>query len=300
MTSFVFPPPLAPGDCIAVVAPSSPFPRADLWQGLGWLRDRYVLRARTTLLCRSGFLAGDDATRAAALAEAIRAPEVKAIVAARGGYGATRILEALPWDELARAPKWLVGFSDITALHAEANARGLASVHAPNVTGLAARDPWTRACWLRALERPRAEVEWRDLVVVRAGSATGPLVGGNLALVEAMAAAGRWNPPAGSILALEDVSERPYRLDRMLTSLHLGGHLARIAGIVLGEFSRCEPGPDGVAAADVLAERTRGLGIPVVSGAPFGHGARNDAFVLGAHARIDGGRARVVIEERSR
>jgi muramoyltetrapeptide carboxypeptidase len=103
-----------------------------------------------------------------------------------------------------------------------------------------------------------------------------------------MAAAGRWRPPAGAILALEDVTERPYRLDRMLTSLRLGGHLSRLAGIVIGELSRCEPGPDGVLAADVVAERTCDLGIPVVAGAPFGHGARNDAFTLGAHAHIDG------------
>jgi muramoyltetrapeptide carboxypeptidase len=79
----------------------------------------------------------------------------------------------------------------------------------------------------------------------------------------------------------------------MLTSLRLGGHMSRLAGIVLGEFVRCEPGPDGVSAAEVLAERTRDLGIPVVAGAPFGHGARNDAFTLGAHARIDGGRVTI-------
>jgi muramoyltetrapeptide carboxypeptidase len=295
MSGFVFPPPLAPGDRIAVVAPSSPFPRGELLRGLAWLRDRYEIVARTSLLDRAGFLAGDDATRARALAEAMTAPGVKAIVVARGGYGAMRIVEGLPWAELARAPRWIVGFSDVTALHAMATAHGVASVHAPNVTGLAAHDPRTRACWLRALERPRAAVEWSELQVVREGRAEGPLVGGNLALVEAMAAAGKWCPPEGSILALEDVTERPYRLDRMLTALGLGGHLARgrIAGIVLGEFAQCEPGPDGVLAAEVLAERTRDLGIPVVAGAPFGHGKRNDAFTLGARARIDG--ARVVI-----
>ncbi|MGO8992358.1 MAG: S66 peptidase family protein [Polyangiaceae bacterium] len=287
--SFVFPPPLQPGDRIAVVAPSSPFPRAELWRGLAWLGDRYEIVARTSLLCRTGFLAGDDAARARALTEAMTAPGVKAVVIARGGYGAMRIVDRLPWDELVRAPRWIVGFSDVTALHARATALGIASVHAPNVTGLAAHDPWTRACWLRALERPRARIVWTDLHVVRSGHAEGPLVGGNLALVEAMAAAGEWHPPAGAVLALEDVSERPYRLDRMLTSLRLGGHLARIAGIILGDFARCDPGPDGVLASEVLEERTRDLGIPVVAGAPFGHGARNDAITLGAVARIDGG-----------
>jgi muramoyltetrapeptide carboxypeptidase len=290
MESFVFPPPLLPGDRVHVVAPSSPFPRIDLLRGLAWVRDRYEVAARTSLLDRSGYLAGSDEARGGALAEAMADPRTKAIVIARGGYGAMRIVEGLPWDAFARAPKWIVGFSDVTALHAEATARGIASVHSPNVTGLAAIDPWTRACFLRALERPQAAVEWSGLDVLRAGDAEGVLVGGNLSLVSAMAAAGRWRPPEGAILALEDVTERPYRLDRMLTSLRLGGHLARVAGIVLGEFSQCDAGLDGITAADVLTDRTRDLGVPVVAGAPFGHGARNDAFTLGARARIDGGR----------
>jgi muramoyltetrapeptide carboxypeptidase len=293
VTSLVFPSALKPGDRIAVVAPSSPFPPADLWPGLGWLRDRYLILARTSLLDRTGFLAGDDGARARAMAEAMTAPGVKAIVVARGGYGATRIVASLPWRDFARAPKWIVGFSDVTALHAEATACGVASVHAPNVTGLTRGDPWTRACWLRALERPRAPLEWGDLRVVTAGEAEGPLVGGNLALVEATAAAGRWHPPSGAILVLEDVSERPYRLDRMLTSLRVGGHLARVGGIIFGEFAQCSPGPDGALAAEVLAERTRDLGIPVVAGAPFGHGSRNDAFTLGARGRIDGARVTI-------
>jgi muramoyltetrapeptide carboxypeptidase len=103
-----------------------------------------------------------------------------------------------------------------------------------------------------------------------------------------MAAAGRLTLPHGAILALEDVTERPYRVDRMLTALRDGGHLARASAIVLGEFAQCEPGPDGVTIGAVLAERTRDLGIPVAAGAPFGHGARNDAFVHGAAARLEG------------
>jgi muramoyltetrapeptide carboxypeptidase len=293
MRPFAFPPPLVPGDRIAVVAPSSPFPAAEFWRGLAWLRGRYEIVARSSVLDRAGFLAGDDDARAAGLAAAMTLPGVKAVIAARGGYGATRIVDRLPWDELARAPRWIVGFSDVTALHAELAARGVASVHGPHVTGLAATHPRTRAAWLQALERPHAKVTWRDLSVVRQGIAEGPLVGGNLALVEAMATAGRWHPPEGAILALEDVTERPYRLDRMLTSLRLGGHLARVAGIVLGEFVHCDPGPDGVLAETVLVERTKDLGIPVVVGAPFGHGDRNDAVVLGARARIDGSRVEI-------
>jgi muramoyltetrapeptide carboxypeptidase len=274
-----------------VVAPSSPFPREDFFRGLAWLRDRYRIRARGAILGREGFLAGDDASRARVLGEAMTDPEVRAIVAARGGYGAMRILDDLPWDAFAASPRWIVGFSDVTALHVVAAARGVQSIHAPNVTGLGKGvTPWTRARWLAALERPGAPQEWCNLQIIRGGDAAGPLFGGNVALLEAMAAAGRLRIPDGAILVLEDVTERPYRVDRMLTSLRIGGHFARLSAIVLGEFAQCDPGPDGVPTADVLAERTADLGIPVLAGAPFGHGPRNDAFILGAQATIKSNR----------
>lgn len=101
-----------------------------------------------------------------------------------------------------------------------------------------------------------------------------------------MAAAGRLVVPRGAILALEDVTERPYRIDRMLTSLLLGGHLARASAIVFGDFTQCDPGPDGVTVEEVLRDRTSGLGIPVVARAPFGHGAPNHAFPLGRAAAL--------------
>jgi muramoyltetrapeptide carboxypeptidase len=281
------PPALKPGDRVAVVAPSSPFPREQLWPGLAWLRHRYRLTASAGILARDGYLAGEDARRQSELARAMRDPDVRAIVAARGGYGAMRVLGGLPWDDFARAPKWIVGFSDITALHACAWRAGVASVHAPNVTGLGAATPASRLAWLDAVERPETKVTWGDLRVLAPGRAEGPLVGGNLALLEAMASARLLELPRGCILAIEDVTERPYRLDRMLTSLRLGGHLDRVAGVVLGEFSQCDPGPDGRTAEEAITGCLLALGVPIVAGAPFGHGSVNHAFVLGRRARID-------------
>ena len=127
---------LQPGDLVAVVAPSSPFPQDQLWRGMAWLRTRYRLRMSTGALSREAYLAGSDARRARELAAAMMDDEVKAIVVARGGYGAMRVLDEAPWEALARRPKWLVGFSDVTALHAMAWAAGVCSVHGPNVTGL--------------------------------------------------------------------------------------------------------------------------------------------------------------------
>jgi muramoyltetrapeptide carboxypeptidase len=282
------PPPLVPGDRVAIVAPSSPFAHDELWRGLAWLRIRYRLRIGAGVLARDGYLAGSDARRAEELARALRDPDVKAIVAARGGYGAMRILDELPWDDLVSHPKWIVGFSDVTALHVMAWRFGVASVHAANVTGLGrSTTPAMRAGWLASIERPTAARSWAGLRVLHPGQARGPLVGGNLALVQAMAAAGRLVVPRGAVVALEDVTESPYRVDRMLTALRLGGHLAQASALVFGGFDQCPPGPDGRTVEEVLEERTRGLGVPVLAGAPFGHGARNEAFVLGSPARVE-------------
>lgn len=292
--ALAFPPALVPGDLVAVVAPSSPFPRDELLRGLAWLRSRYRIRLVAGAFARDGYLAGNDERRARELAAAMADDEVRAIVAARGGYGAMRVLEHLAWDGFALKPKWIVGFSDVTVLHAMAWASGVASVHAPNATGLGREcTAGERAAWLSCLERPRDGRAWDALRVLRPGKASGPIVGGNLALVHALAAAGRLRVPDGAVLALEDVTEAPYRVDRMLTSLRLGGHLSRASAVVLGGFDRCTPGSDGRTVEAVLDDRLGDLGIPVVAGAPFGHGVRNEAFVLGKDVRLDGATLRL-------
>jgi len=286
------PPSIRPGAVVAVVAPSSPFDREELMRGLAWLRTRYLLRLSSSILARDGYLAGDDARRAAEMSRAMTDPEVGAIVCARGGYGAMRMLDALPWDAFVAHPKWLVGFSDITALHVVANARGVATLHAPNVSGLGRTiSPAERLAFIESLEG-YAPNEWSALGVLRGGRARGPVIGGNLALVAAMAAAGRFDVPNGAIVVLEDVTERPYRIDRMLTALLLGGTLARAGAIVFGSFTLCEPGADGVTVEHVLRDRTATLDVPVVTGAPFGHGAPNFAFRLGATATLEEGTLR--------
>ncbi len=285
----VFPEALRPGDRVAVVAPSSPFPRTQFLAGLAWVAQRYAVTLREDAFSRTGYLAGEDERRAAELSRAMRAPDVRAILVARGGYGATRIIERLPWDDFARSPKWIVGFSDVTALHAKAVAHGVACVHGCNVTGLFAASPKARATWMAAMERPSAPRTWKDLRAIREGDARGVLFGGNVALLCAMAAARTLVVPEGAIVLLEDVTERPYRVDRMLTSLIDGGYFARASAIVFGDFSQCDPGPDGVTVAQVLADRTRALGIPVHANAPFGHGSRNEAFTLGAPATLASG-----------
>jgi len=283
----IFPPAVRPGDTVAVIAPSSPFEAVLAFRGMAFLRGRYKVVFDRGMFTRCGYLAGNDARRAEELERALVAPEVRAIVAVRGGYGASRFVHEVDWARVAADPKWFVGFSDITAIHLELARVGVASIHAPHVTSLGRGDACTRDGFVRALETPLSVTRFAGLRSIATGAACGPIVGGNLTLIHAAAAAGRLALPAGAILFIEDVTERPYRIDRMLTTLMVGNHLKRIAGVVAGDFTSCDPGPDGVTVADVLADRLTPLRVPVLSGLPAGHGTRNVPIVLGATAKID-------------
>jgi muramoyltetrapeptide carboxypeptidase len=285
----IAPPPVRPGDTIAVVAPSSPFETVLGFRGLAFLRERYDVVFDRAMFSRTGYLAGDDPRRRSELERALFDPKPRAIVAARGGYGASRFVHDIDWAAFARNPKWIVGFSDITAIHLELARVGVASLHAPHLTSLGRSDHAVRASFVRALESPEAPRTFPRLRAISPGTARGPLVGGNLTLVHAAAAAGRLGFQQGSILFIEDVTERPYRIDRMLTTLAAGGHFAPLAGVVAGEFTSCDPGPDRVTIDDVLAERLGRLGIPVATGLPAGHGFVNEPFPLGVTATLDVG-----------
>ncbi|MBL9027795.1 MAG: LD-carboxypeptidase [Myxococcales bacterium] len=284
--SAVVPRPVRPGDRVAIVAPSGPFPPVVVWRGLAFLRERYRLVFDRGLFARSAYLAGDDERRRSELARALEDDDIAAIIAARGGYGANRFVHELDWQKLRARPKWIVGFSDITALHVEAASVGVASIHASNVTALGWCDRAARASMIDALEDPLRSRRYEGLEVWVPGEAEGPLFGGNLAILQACAAAGRLEVPQGAVVFLEDVTEKPYRLDRMLTTLLVGGHLRGARAFVLGDFTDCGPGPDGATAHEVLRQLLAPLGVPVVAGLPAGHGRRNDPLVFGGRARL--------------
>lgn len=292
--SLVFPPALREGELVAVIAPSSPFDVEAYRAGEAWLATHHRLRVRDDVLACEGFLAGDDARRIAELRDALGDRDVRAVVAARGGYGATRIVDAIDWTKLRADPKWIVGFSDVTALHVECTRVGVAAIHASMLAGLGRGDDSRRTEWLDFLHGSHRN-EWRDLGVVVAGRAHGVAFGGNLALLESCAAAGRLSIPDGAVLLFEDCTERPYRIDRMLTALGRGGHLARISALVLGDFTDCAPGKDGVTVDAVLRERLSTLGVPVVASAPFGHGESNRPWIVGADVEVDASSARGVV-----
>lgn len=278
-----------------VIAASSPFDRASFFRGVGFLAARYRVEVAPGTLSRAGFLAGSDATRLAALDAALADPAVAAVIAARGGYGALRIAHAANWQALREHPKWLVGFSDVTSLHVEAQRAGVCSLHADNAGGLGRSDVEARARFVDALEAPLRVRHFDGLEVIHAGSAEGLLSGGNLTVLFSAHAAGRLMLPAGCILFLEDVTEASYRIDRMLTAMTLAGAFEHVAGVVLGDFTDCSPRPHDVPVEEVLRERLSSLGVPVLAGVPAGHGAVNAPLPLGAPARLDARTRRLTI-----
>jgi len=280
---------LEAGSLVRVIAPSSPFDSERFERGLALLQVRYRTQLADGLFERSGYLAGRDEARLDALQAALADDATGAIVAARGGYGATRLLPRLDLERVRRANKWLVGFSDLTALHALWARAGLCSIHGPMVAS-----PWeasaeAQAAWFGLLEG-RASAPLEGLTCVRPGRASGVLMGGNLTVLAALVGTPHMPSLDGAVLLLEDVTERPYRLDRALTSMLQSGALAGVQAVVLGQFTQCEPGPDGVTALQVLEERLDTLGVPVLGDAPVGHVAENRAVLLGARVEVDAAR----------
>lgn len=279
---------VAEGSVLSVIAPSGPFDRERFEAGVEWLEKRYEVRYDEGIFSKEGYLAGSDERRLDELVAALVAPDVDAILCARGGYGATRLLPSLDPIMVSNANKLLVGFSDVTALHALWSRAKVRSIHAPMVSALATASDGLRESWCDALEGRKAGRHW-DLATEVFGYGEGAFFGGNLAVLAALLGTQYVPDVTGKILFLEDVGERPYRIDRMLTSLLQAGWFDVCAGVVLGAFTEGEPGTDGVSVEDVLRERLGGLAVPVVSGFPAGHIDNNAPLVFGAAARIAGG-----------
>jgi len=281
----IWPRPLRRGDVVRVVAPSSPCDLQLLDAGLQILRQRFGLepRVRADVGARRGYLAGDDARRAEEWLEAAADREARAIWAVRGGYGAMRLLPRFEPARLLHPPRWMVGFSDLTALHSALNGAGLVTCHGPMVAQLAGATP-------EALDRLEEMLFGRrhgapppgvdGSATIRAGTASGALLGGSLTMLAHLCGTA-WLPRLrGAVLFLEDVNERPYRLDRALTQLRISGALDGVRGVCVGDLVGCDDG-DGTG-AEAVRELVRALGVPSIEGLPCGHGPRNLALPLGS------------------
>jgi muramoyltetrapeptide carboxypeptidase len=285
---------------IGVFAPSSPFTDERFARGLMALESLgFEVKVHPQTHDTRGFLAGTDEARTQALHDLLKDSAVGAIVAARGGYGVHRIIDRVEYDLVKRSRKPIVGFSDICALHSAIQKHaGLISIHGPVVTQLGELADRDRAAFVRALSGDLAGMRYQsDRDPIKGGKATGTLIGGCLAVMVPLVGSPYLFLPKDPILLLEDVGEMPYRVDRMLTHLHLAGILKKLRGVVLGDFVNCEAQKSGEQTIDeVLAERLEDLGVPVLGGFPFGHGKRNEAVPLGAKVTLDADAKTLTVE----
>jgi muramoyltetrapeptide carboxypeptidase len=300
------PPALRPGDRIAVVAPASPCAQQAVRRGALELESQgFEVTVDDRVWAQAGgYLAGDAALRAAHLQEAFADPGIAGIVCTRGGYGSAQILPLLDADAIAASPKVFVGYSDITAVHTWLQQRcGLVSFHGPMLEGRFAdatrydRDSFVRAV---SVTEPMGALVPPGLEIWREGEASGLLVGGTITqLAASLGTPFAFDPPPGCVLFFDEVNERPYRLDRLLTQLVQAGIIGRASAIVFNELPGCdEPGGE-VRGADAVRRVLAGFGGPMLAGFPSGHtpGATM-TLPFGVHATVVArGRPALVIEE---
>jgi muramoyltetrapeptide carboxypeptidase len=250
-----------------------------------WRSHGYTVELTPGFERRWGYLAGTDAERRVQLETALKDPGCKGILCARGGYGGARLLE--DWDWVPETPKWLIGFSDITSLLWGLSNQQISGVHGPLLTTLAAEPEWSvkrLLNWVegRAIE-PLLGTGWGG------GTARGLLLPANLTVATHLLHTHVQPDLDGVILAFEDVTEAPYRIDRMLTQWRMTGAIQKVCGIALGRFSQCDP-PANVPSftvEEVLGDRLSDLGIPIVSNLPFGHDGVNAALPVGIPAELN-------------
>ena len=297
---------LRSGDRVAIVAPASPCAPDEFEAGVAEIRRLgFEPVYEPTVFDRDAYVAGAAETRAAAIRAALGDDKVRAIVAVRGGYGSVQVLPWLDPGDVRRARKPVVGYSDLTSLLTFVTGRcGVVAFHGPTVAGRLERGPtaYDEATLVRVLTNvePLGPLRAPALEVFRSGEASGVLAGGNLTqLAASIGTPFAFDPPPGAVLLLEDVNERPYRLDRLWTQLRLARIIERASAIVFGEFPGCDE-PDGdLRSRDTLARLVRAFPGPVLFGFPSGHtsGAAM-TLPLGVRARVvTGAEPALVIEE---
>jgi muramoyltetrapeptide carboxypeptidase len=295
---------LRPGDLIGLVDPASatwePVDVDIVEESLAALG--FKAKRGPNLLNRRGYFAGTDEQRAADLNAMFADREVKAIQCVRGGWGSARLLPLLDWASLARAPKILLGYSDVTALLLSLHAKtGLVTFHGP--VGVS---PWNKfnVEWMRRVLIDAEAVTFSNVKEIKddlltqtenriqtitPGTARGPLLGGNLTVLTTIIGSGYLPAWDGCVLFIEDVQEAPYRIDRMLTQLRLAGILQKARAVIFGNCTKCDPSSDfgSLTITDVLHDHLAPLGVPAWRGAMIGHIERQFTLPIGVEVEVD-------------
>lgn len=286
------PPYLKEGDKVTIVSPSSALLDPALIDGAVRTLQQWGLRSEVAqhALAHSGHFAGTDEERLSDFQQAIDDADTSAILCSRGGYGALRFVDRLNLAALQRQPKWMIGFSDVTALHSAFVHSGCCSLHAPMAKALA--HSHSQKSVIHAMHDVLFGIHHMDYKVPynqynRQGEACGPLIGGNLSLIYSLQATPFALPADGAILFIEDLSERLYHIDRMMHNLKLSGMLGRIAGLVVGQFTDIDPDPEfGQSVEEIILAVMQDYAVPVSFDFPVGHVNHNFPLIEGAQVRL--------------
>jgi muramoyltetrapeptide carboxypeptidase len=290
----IIPPRLHEGQTIGICAPAGPVSVDKLHRGLARLGKTFQIRIADGIFSERSptvppYLHASDAARAAELNAMLADPDVRAIVLARGGYGIMRILDELDGAALLKDPKPIVGFSDATALLAWAHQLGVRGIHGPMGQQLADLSDADVASLVTLLSEPilPGKRPWK-LVAHGTGVHAGRLIPANLTMAS-MLVGTPWELPLENAIALfEEVGEKPYEIDRYLTQLTLTGALRNTKAVIVGDLVRCgEANEDPLAAERTVLERIHAFGLPAATGAPIGHGNRNEAIPFAANCVLD-------------
>lgn len=293
MPTIQIPPFLQPGDKIAIVAPASSIRYEDILPGISLFRDEWklnVVEGKTLRTSYNQFSASDD-DRLVDLQAMLDDPSIKAIIAARGGYGCSRIIDRLDFTDFIKSPKWIVGFSDLTAILSQLYQLGYASVHAPMAKSITLEGAEKAAESLRSIlfgELPGYSIAPSPLN--RNGSAVAEIVGGNLCLLAHLIGSGTQIDTEGKILFIEDLNEYLYNLDRMMIQMKRAGKLSHLAGLIVGQFTDMKDNSNpsfGKTAYEIIYEHVSEFDYPISFNFPVGHVADNRAIAVGMNAYLD-------------
>ena len=283
----LIPPRLRMGDTIGIVAPASHFDLKKFNRGMAVLESMGFNTLVTEMLFnKKGYFAGSDLERAEMVNRYFADPAIKAIICARGGYGSIRILSSLDYKAIQKNPKIFVGFSDVSALLSTLYLRcRLVTFHGPTVTTLGNSDDRTKDSLLSMItsgDKPKIVI--KNGITIKSGSASGPVLGGNLNTLCHLLGTPFQPDFKGCILFLEDKGEVPYRFDRMLSQMKLAGCFNGLAGLILGNFEDCGNPDDIIRIADDIFKDDD---IPMLAGLEVGHGKRNLTISTGLNATVN-------------
>lgn len=292
------PPYLKPGDMIGITCPAGNITREEIEPAVVQLKSwGFEVAIGKTVGARDFTFGGTDLERAADLQTQLDDPNIKAIMCARGGYGAVRIVDQLDFSKFKKRPKWLIGFSDITIFHCHINTNfHIATIHSKMCNSFpsdwATAEPIQVATITsieKALKGQKMQYNAPFQERNKLGNASGSLIGGNLRCIENLAGTSSEIETAGKILFLEDTGEALYSIDRMFYNLKRSGKLAEIAGLIVGGFKprKDEDGSFGRTLVDIVCDISREYDFPICFEFPVGHQKANYALKCGVNHRLE-------------